>query len=258
LRADDSDHWPRAVVLVVGDEPGMRHFLAKALAPRVAQVLTAGSAAQAEGLLRQHHVNLVVLDIARPGQNGIALLKDLRARGEAAELVLITAFADLETAIEALRAGAGDMLPKPLRTAQVRGTVRHGLERARRRLAGGAAPRGGGDLHRAADGRIRHRPGTGRDGAAPSEPARGRALRAGELRHRGAGPAGGRPRARRTAPAWACGSAARWCSVTAATCGPPTAPALARCSPCSSCARRRPDRIDQVVLLIEMLGNLAE
>ena len=133
MAADDGDHWPRAVVLVVDDEPGMRHFLDKALAPRVARVLTAGSAEEAESLLRQHHVDLVVLDIALPGQNGIALLKALRARGETAEVVLITAFADLETAIEALRAGAGDMLLKPFRVTQVLGAVRHGLERARLR-----------------------------------------------------------------------------------------------------------------------------
>lgn len=133
MAAEPDDHWPRAVVLVVDDEPGMRHFLEKALAPRVARVLVAGSAEQAEDLLRQHHVDLVVLDIALPGKNGIAMLKDMRALGEMAEVVLITAFADLDTAIEALRAGAGDMLLKPFRVTQVLGAVRHGLERARLR-----------------------------------------------------------------------------------------------------------------------------
>jgi len=130
---DTADRWPRAVVLVVDDEPGMRHFLEKALAPRVARVLCADSAEAAEPLLAQHHVDLVVLDIALPGRNGIALLKDLRAQGHGAEVVLITAFADLDTAIEALRAGAGDMLLKPFRLAQLLGAVRHALERARLR-----------------------------------------------------------------------------------------------------------------------------
>ena len=133
MAADDNDRWPRAVVLVVDDEPGMRHFLQKALAPRVANVLVAGSAEDAEGLLRQHHVDLVVLDIALPGKSGITLLQELRAQGELAEVVLITAFADLETAIEALRAGAGDLLLKPFRVTQLLGAVRHGLERARLR-----------------------------------------------------------------------------------------------------------------------------
>jgi DNA-binding NtrC family response regulator len=133
MAAEDDDRWPRAVVLVVDDEPGMRHFLQKALAPRLARVLVAGSAEDAEGLLRQHHVDLVVLDIALPGKSGITLLQELRAQGELAEVVLITAFADLETAIEALRAGAGDLLLKPFRVTQLLGAVRHGLERARLR-----------------------------------------------------------------------------------------------------------------------------
>ncbi|MBP7914874.1 MAG: sigma-54-dependent Fis family transcriptional regulator [Vitreoscilla sp.] len=129
----DADHWPQATVMVVDDEPGMRHFLEKALAPRVARVLTAGSAEEAEAMLQQHRVDLVILDIALPGKNGISMLKDIRAQGISAEVVLITAFADLDTAIEALRAGAGDMLLKPFRITQVLGTVRHGLERAQLR-----------------------------------------------------------------------------------------------------------------------------
>jgi DNA-binding NtrC family response regulator len=127
------ERWPRATVLVVDDEPGMRHFLEKALASRVARVHVAASAEEAEALLQQHRVDLVLLDIALPGKNGIALLKDMRAQGITAEVVLITAFADLETAIEALRAGAGDMLLKPFRVTQALGAVRSGLERAQLR-----------------------------------------------------------------------------------------------------------------------------
>ena len=130
---DTDDHWPRATVLVVDDEPGMRHFLQKALASRVGQVFAAASADEAEALLHQHRIDLVLLDIAMPGRNGIALLKDMRAQGIGAEVVLITAFADVETAIEALRAGAGDMLLKPFRVTQALGAVRSGLERARLR-----------------------------------------------------------------------------------------------------------------------------
>jgi DNA-binding NtrC family response regulator len=46
------DSWPLATVLVVDDEPGMRNFLVKTLAPRAGQVLAAGSAEEAEELLR--------------------------------------------------------------------------------------------------------------------------------------------------------------------------------------------------------------
>ena len=126
-----AQHWPHAAILVVDDEPGMRNFLLKTLAPRAAHVLAAGSAEEAEGLLQRHRFDLVILDITMPGKSGLTLLQEMRAQGNACEVVLITAFADLDTAIEALRAGAGDFLLKPFRVAQVLGACQHGLERAR-------------------------------------------------------------------------------------------------------------------------------
>jgi DNA-binding NtrC family response regulator len=125
-----SDQWPRAGVLIVDDEPGMRHFLEKTLAPRAGLVLSAASAEEGAELLRRHRVDLVILDIALPGKDGITWLKELRDEGFAGEVVLITAFADLETAIEALRAGASDFLLKPFRVTQVLNAFRRGLERA--------------------------------------------------------------------------------------------------------------------------------
>jgi DNA-binding NtrC family response regulator len=125
------ERWPDATVLVVDDEPGMRHFLVKTLAPRAGRVLEAGSAEEAETLLARHRFDLLVLDITLPGKSGLQLLKELRAGGHPGEVILITAFADLDTAIEALRAGAGDFLLKPFRVTQVLNAFRQGLDRAR-------------------------------------------------------------------------------------------------------------------------------
>jgi DNA-binding NtrC family response regulator len=130
--ADDAGPlWPQATVLVVDDEPGMRHFLQRSLGPRVAQVLVAGDADEAQALIGRHRVDLLILDIALPGRSGLDLLRALRTEGFTAEVVLITAFADLETAIEALRAGASDFLLKPFRITQVINAVQRGLERSR-------------------------------------------------------------------------------------------------------------------------------
>ena len=131
LASSPAESWPHAAILVVDDEPGMRNFLLKTLQPRAGYVMAAGSAEEAEDLLQRHRFDLVILDITLPGKNGIALLQELRAQGNPCEVVLITAFADLDTAIEALRAGAGDFLLKPFRVAQVLGACKHGLERAR-------------------------------------------------------------------------------------------------------------------------------
>lgn len=122
--------WPLAGVVVVDDEPGMRNFLEKTLRARVGHVQGAGSAEEADELVRRHRFDLVILDVNLPGKSGIAWLRELRQQGYAGEVVLITAFADLDTAIEALRAGASDFILKPFRVAQILNAVRQCLERA--------------------------------------------------------------------------------------------------------------------------------
>jgi DNA-binding NtrC family response regulator len=126
-----SERWPLASVLVVDDEPGMCNFVSKTLAPRVGQVLAAGSAEEAELLLQRYRFDLVILDISMPGKSGITLLKELREQGNSCEVMLITAYADLDTAIEALRAGASDFLLKPFRVTQLLNAVKQALERTR-------------------------------------------------------------------------------------------------------------------------------
>lgn len=125
-----SQGWQRSAVLIVDDEEGMRNFLAKTLKPRCGQVMAVGSAEQADELARAHRFDLVILDITLPGKSGIAWLKELREQGYSGEVVLITAFADLETAIEALRAGASDFILKPFRLSQILNAVTHSLERS--------------------------------------------------------------------------------------------------------------------------------
>jgi DNA-binding NtrC family response regulator len=118
-------------VLVVDDEPGMRHFLERALAPRVGRVAGAGTAPEADEFVRHHRFDLVILDIALPGRSGLQWLREQRQAGNACDVVLITAFADLDTAIEALRAGASDFVLKPFRITQILTVLRQCLERAR-------------------------------------------------------------------------------------------------------------------------------
>jgi DNA-binding NtrC family response regulator len=127
------DGWPDWSVLVVDDEPGMRHFLIKTLVPRCHLVLGADSAEDGAELLRNHHVDLVILDISLPGKSGVSWLRELRDAGYVGEVILITAFADLETAIEALRAGASDFILKPFRVPQILNAVKHCFERSRLR-----------------------------------------------------------------------------------------------------------------------------
>ncbi len=123
--------WKPYSVLVVDDEPGMVSFLQRALASRCGTVDCAGSVEAAEPLLRRHLYDLIVLDIALPGRSGIDWLLQLREEGFAGDVVLMTAYADLDTAIEALRAGAADFLLKPFSLAQVLNALQRCFERSR-------------------------------------------------------------------------------------------------------------------------------
>lgn len=125
--------WPDWSILVVDDEQGMLNFLVKTLAPRCHFVMSAGSAEDGADWLRGHHVDLVILDISLPGKSGVVWLKELRDQGFTGEVILITAFADLDTAIEALRAGASDFILKPFRVPQILNAVKHCYERSRLR-----------------------------------------------------------------------------------------------------------------------------
>eukprot|EP01041_Mallomonas_annulata_P014682 gene14682-31217_t len=125
--------WPDWSILIVDDEQGMLNFLVKTLAPRCHFVMSATSAEDGAQWLRGHHVDLVILDISLPGKSGVVWLKELREQGFSGEVILITAFADLDTAIEALRAGASDFILKPFRVPQILNAVKHCYERSRLR-----------------------------------------------------------------------------------------------------------------------------
>jgi len=129
--AKATEGWPDWSILIVDDEPGMRNFLVKTLVPRCQSVHAVNSAEDASRLLQQQHVDLIVLDISLPGQNGVAWLKSLREQGYRGGAIFITAFADLETAIEALRAGASDFILKPFRVPQILNAIKHCFECAR-------------------------------------------------------------------------------------------------------------------------------
>lgn len=125
--------WSQYSVLVVDDEPGMVNFIQRALSSRCGRVDTAGSVELAEPLFSRHRYDLIILDIALPGRSGIDWLHDLGRENFVGDVILITAYADLETAIDALRAGAADFLLKPFSVAQMLNAVERCFERSQLR-----------------------------------------------------------------------------------------------------------------------------
>lgn len=129
--ADEFGNWQAYSILIVDDEAGMRNFLERALKPRCARVETAASVEQAAERMARLHFDLIVLDISLPGKTGIEWLPELRSSGYSGDVVLITAFADIETAINALRGGASDFILKPFRVDQILNSIKRCFERAR-------------------------------------------------------------------------------------------------------------------------------
>lgn len=126
-----ADPWlAHAQVLVVDDEPGMRNFLLRTLAPRCVRVEVAEDTVAASKLLDANHFDLIILDNVMTGRTGLEWLSKLRRDGFFTEVILITAFADMETAIEALREGAADFVLKPFRTKQILNAIARCLDRA--------------------------------------------------------------------------------------------------------------------------------
>jgi len=123
--------WQDYSVLVVDDEAGMCSFLQRALTARGCAVEIADSAEAGAAALAHAHFDAIVLDIALPGKAGIEWLRELRAGAYAGDVILITAYADMDTAIDALRAGAADFILKPFRVDQILNSLQRSFERAR-------------------------------------------------------------------------------------------------------------------------------
>jgi NtrC-family two-component system response regulator AlgB len=117
-----------ATVLVVDDEKNIRDHLATYLGGLGHRVLRAADAAEALRALASEPVELVLSDVRMPGMDGVALLRELRARRIEAQVVLMTAYATVAGAVEAMKEGAFHYLVKPFALDEVGLLVARALE----------------------------------------------------------------------------------------------------------------------------------
>jgi DNA-binding NtrC family response regulator len=103
-------------VLIVDDEPTLRRSLARLLLSRGMGVVTADDGAVAMQILQREPVDVALVDLMMPRVGGLELLEHVRAEHPGVEVVIMTAFADVETAVKAVRAGAYHFLTKPFRS----------------------------------------------------------------------------------------------------------------------------------------------
>ncbi|OGB23098.1 MAG: sigma-54-dependent Fis family transcriptional regulator [Burkholderiales bacterium RIFCSPLOWO2_02_FULL_57_36] len=106
-------------VLIVDDEPAIRQVLAAHVARAGHSVSQAGNGTGALDRLSKGDVDVAICDIQMPDISGIELLRRARAAGIDTSFIMMTAYASVDTAIEAIKAGAADYMIKPLRNEEV-------------------------------------------------------------------------------------------------------------------------------------------
>ena len=114
------------ILLVVDDKPNMLSLLVKILRS-LGQVRTAASAREAEAVLASEHPDVVLCDLRLPDGTGLEVLRWLKAHAPDTPFILMTAYATIPTAVQAMREGALDYVTKPFDPDAVRTLVARAL-----------------------------------------------------------------------------------------------------------------------------------
>ena len=115
-------------ILIVDDEKDMRDFLEIMLRKEGYEVKTFQAAMQALEYCKDNQYDLVITDLKMPGMNGVDFLKSLREVDPEALVIMVTAYASVDNAVEALRAGAHDYFTKPFNIVEVKQNIKNALK----------------------------------------------------------------------------------------------------------------------------------
>ena len=131
LTFQDSDrsYLKHRSILVIDDEHGIRNFLVKGLSRYAGMIESTGTIDEAEALRQRCHFDLIIADIKLPGQSGVQWVEQLREQGCCTSVIFITAHAQLDVAIDAIRVGASDFIIKPFRMDQMLAAIDRCMER---------------------------------------------------------------------------------------------------------------------------------
>jgi two-component system phosphate regulon response regulator OmpR len=120
---------PRATILIVDDEPEVREVLEEYFAAHGYAAIGAESAAAAKAAAAEHSIDLALVDINMPGEDGLSLSRHLRERYAAIAIIMLTSAATVVDRIVGLEMGADDYVPKPFDPRELMARVRSVLRR---------------------------------------------------------------------------------------------------------------------------------
>ncbi|MDP6180375.1 MAG: response regulator [Desulfatiglandales bacterium] len=118
-------------ILVVDDEKSMREFLEIMLAKEGYQIFLAASGEEAFQILERKKLDLIVTDIRMKDIDGIEVLKKAKGRSPKTMVVMVSAFASAETAVEAMKEGAYDYMQKPFKVEELKKIVKDAIRSKR-------------------------------------------------------------------------------------------------------------------------------
>ncbi len=118
----------KPTILIVEDEARMRRLLELDLGEAGFQTLSVSEAEKGLDLLRREHVDLVLTDLKLPGMTGLEFLHSAKRLQPALPVIVMTAYGSVETAVEAMKAGASDYVLKPFSLAEMRMAVEKELD----------------------------------------------------------------------------------------------------------------------------------
>jgi len=120
---------PKATILIVDDEPDLREVLEEYFVGEGYTALSAESAARARALAGQHPVDIALLDIAMPGEDGLSLARHLRERYRKLAIIMLTSAGTVVDRIVGLEVGADDYVTKPFDPRELLARVKSVLRR---------------------------------------------------------------------------------------------------------------------------------
>ncbi len=123
----------KGTILIVDDEKNTRDGLRRGLEPLGYDVRLACDAAEALESLKSGNVDLMLTDLRMPGMDGLELIKESQKASPDTQIIMLTAYPDHKTAVEAMKHGAYDYLEKPYQLDVVESRVRNALASARLR-----------------------------------------------------------------------------------------------------------------------------
>jgi two-component system response regulator (stage 0 sporulation protein F) len=103
----------QATILVIDDQPGIRRLLTEVLQDEGYRVITAANGYEGIQAAQEVHPQVILMDMKMPGMDGIEALKELKRQGQGDQVIMMTAYGELDMVNEAREAGMRDYITKP-------------------------------------------------------------------------------------------------------------------------------------------------